>query len=317
MDGHSWGPQCTAGRSRARWGSMNPKPEPVEEISQIPNTHAVCELRSICVELAGDAAKLVKQQRAGLSQQGSLAQVTRSKSSNVDPVTAVDRAAEQYIVNRLRQMRPADGILGEEGADLAGASGVQWVIDPIDGTVNFLYGLPVYAVSVGVAVDGVLAAGAVVQVATGDVYSAAREQGAVVERGGKQIPLHASQANDPATALIATGFSYHAHWRAKQAELLSHILPNVRDIRRLGSAAIDLCHVAEGRVDGYYEHGTHPWDYAAGAVIAHEAGAVVHHPGLIDHSASGAPVIAAAPHLWERFFDLLAAAGATALLDTK
>lgn len=291
--------------------------EPVEAISPIPNADELGELRRLCIELAVDAADLVVQQREFLLQHGSLAQVTHSKSSSVDPVTAVDRAAEQRIVNRLRQLRPSDGIIGEEGADTAAASGVHWVIDPIDGTVNFLYGLPVYAVSVGVAVNGSLAAGAVVQVVSGDVYSAARGLGAVVERDGEQIPLRTSQASDPATALIATGFSYHAHWRAKQAELLSHILPNVRDIRRLGSAAIDLCHVAEGRVDGYYEHGTHPWDYAAGAVIANEAGAMVQHPGLTDHAASGAPVIAAAPQLWDRFLDLLSSAGATSQLDTK
>ena len=121
--------------------------------------------------------------------------------------------------------------------------------------------------------------------------------------------------SDTDLALVATGFAYDAARRAKQAEMLRLILPRVRDIRRLGSAALDLCHVAEGRVDAYYEHGTHPWDYAAGAVIAAEAGAKVVHPGLVDRADIGAPVIAAAPRLWEPFADLLAAAGADQPLE--
>lgn len=267
-------------------------------------------LRDIAVQVAREAADLIVLQRDFLAKHGSIEQVTSTKTSAVDPVTAVDKAAEQRITEVLGKQRPGDGILGEEGADVAGETGVQWIVDPIDGTVNFLYGLPVYAVSIGAALDGELVAGAVVNVASGEVYSAAVGEGAFVTRGGEQVRLRASRKEATETALVATGFSYDAGWRERQAELLTRILPRVRDIRRLGSAALDLCRVAEGTVDAYYEHGTHPWDYAAGAVIAQEAGAEVRHPGLEDKADAGEPVMAAAPRLWEPFVDLLATAGA-------
>lgn len=268
------------------------------------------QLRELAIQLVDDAAALVAKQRDFLARHGSITQVTTTKSSPVDPVTAVDKAAEARVVDRLRELRPGDAIMGEEGADQEGTTGVTWVVDPIDGTVNFLYGLPMYAVSVGAAVDGELVAGAVANVASGDVYSAVAGGGAWVRRGGAETRLRASRADDPSTALVATGFAYDAQWRAVQADILTRVLPLVRDIRRYGSASLDLCHVAEGRVDAYYEHGTHPWDYAAGAVIAAEAGAVVHHPGLTDRGGEGALVAAAAPRLWEPFSELLSASGA-------
>lgn len=269
------------------------------------------ELKDLCVALAVSAAELIAKQRDFLSKHGSLAQVTETKSSAVDPVTAVDKAAEARIVDRLRALRPRDAVVGEEGAAVDGTTGVQWVIDPIDGTVNFLYGLPDYAVSVGAAVHGEFVAGCVVNVASGDVYSAAKGQGAFVRRGGEDTRLRASNKRDTDTALVATGFSYNAEWRGKQAEMLRLILPRVRDIRRAGSAALDLCNLAEGRIDAYYEHGTHPWDYAAAAVIAAEAGAVVRHPGIVDNPSAGEPVIASAPRVWDDFLDLVESAGAT------
>lgn len=284
------------------------------------------ELCAVAVEVAVEAAGLVALQRDFLAQHGSLAQVTTTKSSPVDPVTAVDKAAEARIVERLRERRPDDAIFGEEGANIAGESNVTWVIDPIDGTVNFLYGQPMYAVSVGAAVGEAFVAGAVVNVATGDIYRGATGEGAWVARGGlrgrgaaaggsegceDEVRLLASHADDPATALVATGFSYSARRRQQQAELLTRVLPRVRDIRRSGSAALDLCQLAEGRVDAYYEHGTHPWDYAAAAVIAQEAGAVVRHPGLVDAADDAGLVCAAAPRLWKSFADLLRCTGAT------
>lgn len=290
------------------------------------------ELCVVAVEVAVEAAKLVALQRDFLAQHGSLAQVTTTKSSPVDPVTAVDKAAEARIVERLRERRPDDAIFGEEGANIAGESNITWIIDPIDGTVNFLYGQPMYAVSVGVAVGEAFVAGAVVNVATGDIYRGATGEGAWVARGGLsrrgaaaggseggeggeggegEVQLCASHADDPATALVATGFSYSARRRQQQAELLTRVLPRVRDIRRSGSAALDLCQLAEGRVDAYYEHGTHPWDYAAAAVIAQEAGAVVRHPGLVDAAEDAGLVCAAAPRLWNSFADLLRCTGAT------
>jgi len=280
-----------------------------------PNVATAEALRDLALDIAADAADLIANQRDFLSKHGSIAQVTSTKTSAVDPVTAVDKAAEQRITERLREARPDDGIVGEEGANIAGTTGIDWVVDPIDGTVNFLYGLPVYAVSLGVAVNGELTAGAVINVANGDVYAAAVGCGAFVERQEKRTALRASRAQDTETALVATGFSYNANWRGKQAEMLRKILPNVRDIRRLGSAALDLCHVAEGRVDAYYEHATHPWDYAAGAVIAAEAGATVRHPGLADRAEIGAPLIAAAPGLWDSLYELLETAGATNALE--
>lgn len=282
------------------------------------------ELCAVAVEVAVEAAGLVALQRDFLAQHGSLAQVTTTKSSPVDPVTAVDKAAEARIVERLRERRPDDAIFGEEGANIAGESNVTWVIDPIDGTVNFLYGQPMYAVSVGAAVGEAFVAGAVVNVATGDIYRGATGEGAWVARGGlrgrgaaaggsegceDEVRLRASHADDPATALVATGFSYSARRRQQQAELLTRVLPRVRDIRRSGSAALDLCQLAEGRVDAYYEHGTHPWDYAAAAVIAQEAGAVVRHPGLVDAADDAGLVCAAAPRLWKSFADLLRCTG--------
>lgn len=268
------------------------------------------QLRDIAVDLAASAAALVRKQRDFVSQHGSLAQITSTKSSPVDPVTAVDKASEVHIVDRLAELRPDDGILGEEGANTEGTTGVTWVVDPIDGTVNFIYGLPMYAVSVGAAVDGEIVAGAVVNVASGEIYRAALGGGAWVTRGGEEMRLWASRAEDTSTALVATGFSYNSQWRAAQAEILHRVLPRVRDIRRMGSAALDLCQLAEGRVDAYYEHGTHPWDYAAGAIIASEAGATVRHPGLADRGGDGALVAAAGARLWDGFADLLAASGA-------
>lgn len=268
------------------------------------------ELRDMCVDLVTDAAEFVAHQRAFLTKHGSVAMVAETKSSEVDPVTAVDKGCEARVVKRLAELRPDDGIIGEEGSAVPTRTGVEWVIDPIDGTVNFIYGVPAYAVSVGVAVDGELVAGAVADVARGVVFRAAVGEGASVLIDGTAHPLRASRASQLATTLVATGFAYDAGWRGLQAEILQHILPVVRDIRRMGSAALDLCRVAEGSVDAYYEHGTHPWDYAAGAVIAAEAGAVVHHPGLVDRGGQGALVTACAPGIADEFADLLHKAGA-------
>lgn len=262
--------------------------------------------------MAGEAAALVANQRAELVSAGRRIPA-EAKSSAVDPVTQVDRAAEEFIVARLTQLRPNDGLLGEEGARRDGSTGVEWVIDPIDGTVNFLYGLPTYAVSLAAAVDGDVVAGCVVNVATGESYRAAAGSGASVVREGRAHGLSASAAEDVAHALVATGFSYDATWRAAQAEILTHLLPRVRDIRRMGSAALDLCAVAEGRVDAYYEHGTHPWDWAAGALIAAEAGAAVRHPSLRG-SGAGEIVVAAAPGIRTDFHAQLDAAKALVAL---
>jgi myo-inositol-1(or 4)-monophosphatase len=151
-------------------------------------------------------------------------------------------------------------------------------LDPIDGTVNFLYGLDAYAVSIGVQRDGTSIAGAVANVPAGAVYSAAVGHGARVLRDGVATTLRASAASDLSKSLLGTGFAYAADSRRRQAEILARLLPDVRDVRRIGSCALDLCMVAAGQLDAYYENGVHLWDWAAGALIAAEAGAVLQLP---------------------------------------
>lgn len=192
-----------------------------------------------------------------------------TKSSRTDMVTAVDRASEALIVGALAQARPDDGVLGEEGSRRQGTSGVRWIIDPLDGTTNYLYGIPQFAVSIAVEVDGDVEAGVVAHPTLEEVFTARRGQGARCNGA----PISVSDKDDLSTALIGTGFGYDAERRGEQAGWLRHILPRVRDIRRGGAASIDLCWVACGRLDGYYERDLSPWDVAAGELIAREAGA--------------------------------------------
>lgn len=194
-----------------------------------------------------------------------------TKSTGTDMVSEMDRGTERLIVDTIMRERPNDAILGEEGTTRSGTSGVRWIIDPLDGTTNYLYGLPMWAVSIGVEVDGVLRVGVVTNPALGEEYWAERGSGAF--RNGESIAP--STQNTLGHALVATGFSYQSSRRAVQADVLSRLLPQVRDIRRAGSAATDMCWVACGRVDAYYEAGCAPWDLAAGTVIAREAGAIV------------------------------------------
>jgi len=228
----------------------------------------------------------------------------RTKSTETDVVTAADRAVERQMVAALRAARPKDTMLGEEyGAAAAGAGrssgGVRWIIDPIDGTVNYLYGLPLYAVSLAVEVDGEVVAGVVHNAATGEEWTAIRGAGAY--RDGRR--LTGSDATDLSQALIATGFGYDAARRAHQAAVLTGLITRVRDIRRIGAASIDLCLTAEGLLDAFYEKGLNAWDHAAGGLVATEAGLRV--TGL-----SGAPpgpdlVLAAPPALYDELHDLL------------
>lgn len=263
-------------------------------------------LRDLAVSLVADTAAVIRAKRAELTAEHDIREFTQTKSSAVDPVTIVDTLAEDFIVETLAQRRPDDGIRGEEGSSKPAASGVTWIIDPIDGTVNFIYGIPQYAVSVGAAVDGRVVAGAVINVVDGRLYSAARGSGATVEdtATAETLPLRASLAESPARALLGTGFAYSSAMRRTQAELLSTVLPHVRDIRRMGSAALDLCAVAEGRLDAYYEHGIHSWDWAAGALIAEEAGAVVDLPPLSSSGAEGVPAVVMAPGLADKLGEI-------------
>jgi myo-inositol-1(or 4)-monophosphatase len=231
-----------------------------------------------------------------------------TKSTRTDVVTEMDTAAEALVVETILAQRPGDGLLGEEGADRPGRSGVRWVIDPLDGTVNYLYGLPSWAVSIAVEVRGQVDVGVVDVPVMGETFVAVRGQGAVrVDSGG----VHALAANHPddlGQALVATGFGYAADRRAGQARALAVVLPVVRDIRRAGAAAVDLCWAAAGRVDCYYERGLNPWDLAAGVLVATEAGLVAGGPA--GAAPSGELTWVAPPDLAAQWAALLASAGA-------
>lgn len=195
-----------------------------------------------------------------------------TKSTPTDLVSDADRLAEAAIREVIARRRPGDAVLGEEGG-AAGADGpVRWVVDPLDGTVNYLYGLPAWAVSIAAEVDGVAVAGVVAQPCTGETYTALLGGGATLDG----TPIAVSGVSELGTALVATGFAYAAALRAEQAGVLARILPHVRDVRRGGSAALDLAAVAAGRIDVYYEGGLGPWDVAAGRLLVTEAGGTVH-----------------------------------------
>jgi myo-inositol-1(or 4)-monophosphatase len=259
-------------------------------------THA--ELLQIAVAVTRRAAQAAQELRGeGIHQ-------VATKTSRTDVVTEADRAVERLVVTHLSEIRPADAVLGEEygpagPAGPARRGGVRWILDPIDGTVNYLYGLAPYAVSLAAEVDGQVVCGVVREATTGEEWTAVRAGGAY--RGGRR--LAGSPVAELGQALVATGFAYAARRRAHQARVLAELLPEVRDVRRLGSAAVDLCLAAEGRVDAYYERGLNPWDYAAGVLIASEAGLRV--SGL-----GGAPpgpdfVLAAPPGIYQALHDRL------------
>jgi myo-inositol-1(or 4)-monophosphatase len=264
--------------------------------------------------LADEAAAFVRQRRAevfGADAGADGDDAVQSKTTPTDPVTIVDTETEQLLRDRLTQLRSGDAVLGEESggpADPADAAPgtVTWVLDPIDGTVNFVYGIPAYAVSVAAQIDGVSVAGAVADVVGGRLYSAAAGLGAHVTDAEGTRRLRCSAVDDLSLALVGTGFAYSLRRRSVQAQLVSKIVPKVRDVRRMGSAALDLCMVAAGRLDAYYEHGLHVWDSAAGALIAAEAGARLLLPQPGDPQRDAALVVAAAPGIADQ---LLAALG--------
>jgi len=256
-----------------------------------------------------DVARTLASEAGGLIVGGrAAARVTHTKSSAIDIVTQMDLASEDLIRRRLAELRPQDGILGEEGDDVLGTSGITWVLDPIDGTVNYLYGLPNFGVSVA-AVAGVprthtwtALAGAVYD-GTGELWSAGAGLGAW--RGEER--LLRTEAPELAGTLLGTGFQYVAERRAVQGRIVAELLPQVRDIRRMGAAALDLCLVAAGVLDAYYEHGLNAWDLAAGALIATEAGVRV--AGLDGGAPDEQLTIAAFPAVWDGLRDAIVAAG--------
>ncbi len=273
----------------------------------------IAELRRVAVYLAETAAAHVRSRRPEVFGPGTrAADSVQAKSTPTDPVTVVDTEAEQLIRKLLDELRPDDRIIGEEGGGALNGDAVHWVLDPIDGTVNFLYGIPAYAVSVAAMRGGRSLAGAVADVAHGTVYSAGLGQGAhLIQPGVDPIPLRCNEVDSAAMSLVATGFAYNRHRRTRQGQLIAELLPHIRDIRRVGAAALDLCMVAEGRVDAHYEHGLNLWDWAAGALIAAEAGARLILPAPESSGAEGALVVAAAPGVADEMFGLLEELGAT------
>lgn len=248
------------------------------------------DLLPLAVEAARAAGALLLEGQAQVDRLGE----AETKTSATDMVTEMDRASEVLLASTILTARPHDAFLGEEGTAGVGTTGVRWVVDPLDGTTNYLYGFPAWVVSVAAEVEGEVAAGAVFDPNHDQMFTAVRGGGA---RCGSQ-PLHVEGPPDLSTSLVATGFSYDPSARGLQAAELAQLLPSVRDVRRAGAAALDLCWVALGRVDLYYERGIQPWDWAAGGLVAAEAGARV-------TSFADGTVVAAPPQLHEPFLRLL------------
>ncbi|NED97563.1 inositol monophosphatase [Phytoactinopolyspora alkaliphila] len=260
----------------------------------------VTNLVDLAVGAAHEAGALARERRQAVSRMT----VAATKSTPTDVVTESDTAAEQLIRDRLLGARPGDAVFGEEGGHSSGESGVVWVVDPIDGTVNYLYGIPQYAVSIAVQIDGVVQGGVVHNPESGETWTAVRGSGAFLDGS----PIYTTQCSELSLALVGTGFGYDASRRVRQGAILAELISVVRDIRRAGAAALDLCAVATGRLDAYYERGLKPWDLAAGALIASEAGAVV--SGLRGEEAGERLTFAATPKIAEELRDLLERLGA-------
>ena len=239
-----------------------------------------------------------------IGRQAGQVDVSATKSTSTDLVTEVDRWSEAQIVSRILDDRPDDSILGEEGTGVTGTSGVRWVIDPIDGTTDFVYGHPGFSISIGVEVDENPVAGVVVDPLLGDEFCAAVGHGTT--RNGESVQV--SNVDELPRALVATGFSYDADRRRRQARVLVEVLPRVRDIRRMGGAALDLASVSCGRVDAYFERGLNPWDSAAGAVLVTEAGGRV--TDLEGRPTTGEMTVASPLAIHGPLLDLLRSAGA-------
>jgi myo-inositol-1(or 4)-monophosphatase len=281
---------------------------------------ALDELLQIAASVARSAGELLLD---GLHQARTS---VRTKSSRTDLVTEMDLASESLIATSLHRQRPEDAIIAEEGARQEGSTGVRWIVDPLDGTTNYLYAWPAFAVSIAAEVDGLVAVGVVHDPSRNETFAAIRGRGAWLSRAdaGASTPdpegawsptlgdgatrLQLGQAPGLGDALVGTGFNYDAALRVQQAEVLTHVLPVVRDIRRAGAAALDLCWVAAERIDGFFEAGLKSWDWAAGALVAAESGAWV---GDLDGGPpSGSMTLAAGPELAASLRALLLDAGA-------
>lgn len=257
------------------------------------NDSLTMTLLDICTELAVTGGKRAFEgRRAGLKD-------VSTKSTSTDMVTEFDRATEQYIVNQIRTRRPDDSIIGEEGGSHSGNSGITWCIDPIDGTTNFLYALPSWSVSIGVSDHKGPLVGVVYIPALDEIFSATRGGGAFLN--GEKI--HCNEVTDVSKALVCTGFSYSPEQRSIQSKRVSTFIHKVRDIRRLGAASVDICFVACGRVDAYFEENLHSWDIAAAELIAIEAGA--RSGDFSGGSSSPAEIMVACPGIFDGLSNLI------------
>jgi myo-inositol-1(or 4)-monophosphatase len=249
------------------------------------------ELLAVAREAAeAAAAVLVAHAASGVGRQ------VRSKSSPTDLVSEADVAAERAVRDVLRTRRPDDAIMGEEGDDLAGTSGLRWIVDPLDGTINYLFGVPQWCVSVACEDR----AGVIIDPGHHETFTVTSELGSACCNGE---PLTASRREELATALIATGFGYEAEIRELQAPIVARVLPRVRDIRRAGSAALDLAWAAAGRLDGYFEFGVKPWDYAVGELLCQATGLTIEHLPARDGLPAG--LLVAAPAIAPALLELV------------
>lgn len=265
------------------------------------NQHEVGQLAWRCAQSAGTFLKDEKPRNINID----------TKSSGSDLVSEMDRGAETLIVDLIINSRPDDSILGEEGSNRIGTSGVKWIIDPLDGTVNYLFGIPLWGVSIAVEVEGVVQLGVIAIPETNKSYVGVAGVGAFSVTNDSLEELHVRQGSEVRNALIATGFGYSSVRRGLQAEIVASVLPQIADIRRSGCAVVDLCWLASGFIDGYFEIGLNPWDYSAGALIVSLAGGRVEAPLDAD---LGKLLISSTPEIFDEFEKLLHEAGAHDLL---
>jgi myo-inositol-1(or 4)-monophosphatase len=261
-------------------------------------------LLDLATSMAREAGALLSDRFSAGGPTQAVTDSIRTKTSRTDLVTEADHASEQLVVSRLARERPHDAILAEEGGARAGTSGLTWVVDPLDGTINFVYGFPVFGVSVACRSEAGTLLGVVHDPTRCETFTAVKGGGAF--RDGTRLVLGPGPALGE--ALVGTGFSYDSKRRRAQGRLLAHVLPHVRDIRRAGAAAVDLCWVAAGRLDAHYEAGLAPWDLEAGSLIVTEAGGTVETvPGLLgrDRRSGASTLLASAPGLGGPLRDLL------------
>lgn len=251
-----------------------------------PQPGELDDLLGLAIELAHDAATHHTERRLG---------TVDAKSTPTDPVTDVDRASELAIVAGLEALRPDDAIVGEEGTGRDGSSGFRWVIDPLDGTVNYVHGLPCHAVAIGVEWNGTPVVGVVYDTGSGELFTARRGGGARCNGAA----LQASETDQLPTALMGTGFPYAPDQRTHHARVITELIGRIADIRRSGSCAIDMCWTAAGRLDAYYETGPMPWDVTAGLVIVAEAGGIAH------YDPERRRIMASGPALWGPLCELV------------